>query len=494
MTSERILQPMIPLPNQEQAISRMVSEPTRAALNGSLMGTGKTLMAVEVAKRINANTVLIVAPVNTHEGWKRTFHQQQVDLPFQRIDSTIAGKVAKEKWLSLEPGIYFVGTEMFVRLGWCDDLDKPFGPKYDRDGNVVVKDGQPVIEYDEKRSTVWNRKPDLVLFDEAHRGQNRNSKTYKTLKQLDGRYKLSMSGTPTGNRFDGAYAVTKWLWPDQVPGSFWNWVSMWCATEYDRFAPRNMKITGERIPGEYFKSLPCYIRLENDLGTPPKPEPRYVQISKEQRKAYDELEQEMVTFVENNPIIVDFPIVLQTRLRQATLGMFSVGEEGEVTFAPDCKSTKIDAMFDVLAKDFDGEPTLIFTDSQKFAAVATHRLNQKWPGCAREWSGAVSHAKREEIRKEFSSGKVKYIVAVISAMAEGVDGLQHTSRNVLWLSRSSNRILNEQGIFRIFRRGQEREVRNIEIVAVDTLDEGVLSKQLLDALQMNKILKVGEVA
>jgi len=230
MTLERL----VPTPDQQSAIQRIVTEPTRAALNASTMGAGKTLKAVEVAKGIDAQTILLIAPLNTRLGWQVTFERQGVDLPFKWINSTKAGSQAKEDWSWQLPGIYFVGVELFVRLGWENKA----------------------------RSKMWTPKPDLVLFDEVHRGQNRKSKTHKTLKQVSGSFKLAMSGTPTGNSFEGAWAVTKWLWPTVIENSYWAWVDKWCATEYDHFAPGGKKVSGERRPGAFFNSLPCYVRIE----------------------------------------------------------------------------------------------------------------------------------------------------------------------------------------------------------------------------------------
>jgi SNF2 family DNA or RNA helicase len=67
--------------------------------------------------------------------------------------------------------------------------------------------------------------------------------------------------------------------------------------------------------------------------------------------------------------------------------------------------------------------------------------------------------------------------------------LQHGTRNILWLNRSDNRILNEQVIKRVHRRGQEKTVRSIELIAVDTYDSGVLSSHIRSAIEMNKTLK-----
>lgn len=91
-------------------------------------------------------------------------------------------------------------------------------------------------------------------------------------------------------------------------------------------------------------------------------------------------------------------------------------------------------------------------------------------------------------------GDLKYVVAVIPAIAEGVDGFQHGTRNILWLNRSDNRILNEQVIKRVHRHGQTKQVRSVELIAVDTYDSGVLSNQLTAAIQMNKTLKEKQYA
>ena len=193
----------------------------------------------------------------------------------------------------------------------------------------------------------------------------------------------------------------------------------------------------------------------------------------------------MITWVEGNPLVVEFPITLRARLRQASLGMFSVDENGEVSFDLECESSKLDAMFQILEETFEGESALIFTDSRKFAEVVVHRIGEQ----ARAWHGEVSQANREVNKKDFIEGRVKYLVAVTSAIAEGVDGLQHATRNMLWLSRSDNRIINEQAMARVHRQGQTQQVRSVEIVAVDTYDSGVLSSQLVKAVEMNQILR-----
>ena len=450
------MEKITPTPEQEGAIVRMVWESSGAVLNASTMGAGKTVKAVEVVRRRGDKFVLLIAPLGTRLGWRTTFERQGVELPFRWLNSTKEGKANLDGWMRAEPGIYFVGTEYFVRLGWNKRA----------------------------RTKIWTQEPDIVLFDEAHRSQNRHSKTYKTLKQVRAPFKISMSGTPTGNSFEGAWAVTKWLWPDLIENSYYNWRNRWCKLEYDHFDPSGQKVIGEREPGAFFNSLPCYIRLESELDVDLVEEQVPVELSPSQRRAYSKLEEDMILWVEDNPLVVEFPVTLRGRLRQATLGMFSVTDEGEVVFKNDCKSSKIDALEDILKNRISDEPALILTDSRKFADVICARIPNALP-----WHGSVSQAQREKNKQMFVSGEVKYIVAVISAIAEGVDGLQHATRNIVWVSRSDNRILNEQAMKRVHRQGQAHQVRSFDIVALDTYDSGVLSDQLSKALEMNRTLK-----
>lgn len=57
------LTPLVPTSEQEEAIVKMLWEPSGAALNASTMGAGKTLKAVELVRRRGDNVVLLIAPL-----------------------------------------------------------------------------------------------------------------------------------------------------------------------------------------------------------------------------------------------------------------------------------------------------------------------------------------------------------------------------------------------------------------------------------------------
>jgi len=440
------VQPMIPTQEQETDILRIMEEPTKAALIGSEMGQGKTLTAVEVATRLDVKTIVVICPLSVRVNWERTFARQGNLLDQRRIDGTKKGKAAWEMLAHNEPGIYILGREFF-------------------------------------RTKDWSKiKPDMVIFDEVHAVQNRKSIGFRKLKLLKPTWKLALSGTPAGNKFQGMWSITRWLWPNIIDRSFWRWVTDWARSEEDYFS--GIKILGEREPGAFVSSLPCYVRREANLETEYVQEIRYVELTPAQRKLYEQMEKDSLMWLEENPAVAEVPIVQRIRLRQVTLGVPYINEYDEVDFNLDCKSSKIDALNDIIKDMDDDEPLLVLCESAKFVKVVAHRLGDN----AREWSGDVSHAERDRIKQDFIAGKFRFLVATIPSIAEGVDGLQEVCNHVVWLSQSDNGLLNEQAAARLHRTGQRRHVYSWVIQAENTYDSGVFNNLALQKRSMKASL------
>ena len=444
-------------PEQLMACEKIMSEATMSALNASLMGSGKTLMATEVVLASKAQVILIIGPLNTYWGWWDTI-QRQTDYESNvvRIDSSKDGKQAMQDMIDGKPGWYFIGREYFRTKDWS------------------------------KVNTIQ-----YALVDEVQSFQNRNSKGFKALKSLKSERKLAMSGTPFGNKFEGAWAVTKWLWKDRVPNSFWTWANEWCEMAYSPFT--KYEIVGEKHPGAYAANLPCYVRIEPNHNLEVIEETIYVDLVPAQKKIYQKFQKDLVVWLKDNPLVAEVPIAARIRLRQMTLAVPSVDEEGGIYFEEDSVSTKWNALSDLI-DDNPGEPMFILTDSQKYARIVTQRLNKKFKSeVAFEWSGQATQKQREIAKQAFLAGQLQFIVAVIPAIAEGVDGLQNACSTVVWLSHSDNNLMNQQVLDRIRRRGQKNAVRVYDIVARDTYDEGQLDTLLTRQLQMNATLKGGKV-
>jgi superfamily II DNA/RNA helicase len=203
---------------------------------------------------------------------------------------------------------------------------------------------------------------------------------------------------------------------------------------------------------------------------------------------YDKFEKNLVVFLEENFIKATVPAVKRTRLRQMSLGEVSVDPEtDEVYFADDMKSSKLDALLDVVA-EYPDEKMLVFMRSQKFARVVAKRMRDAGHR-AEEWSGAVSEDERHRIKARFVNGDTDYIVATVASIGEGTDGLQAAARMMVWLERDDNNMLNEQAFRRLYRRGQTRQVISLDIVARNTYDKNQLSNLIQQTLARNKSLR-----
>jgi len=452
-----------PYAYQERDIQRIIDN-NGTGIVATQVGGGKTLIAIEVAKRIGTKTNLVIAPKGTHKrAWEKTILRQIPDATVRYINSTKAGEQAFYDLTTGVAGWYLIGPEFFRKFHW---------------GTV---------------------KPDLAVFDEVHRASNRKSRTAIMLHTLNAERRIGLSGTIAGNKIEGFWSVIRWVYPDVAGRSFWSWVDKYCTTKFDPFAGKT--VSGEREPGGIVSALPCYIRHlkrdkccdfhENGMDSElprMQTEERTVELSAEQRRIYKKMEKDLVVWLEGNPMVAEVPIATRIRLRQITLGIPTVDDSGVVSFADDCKSTKIDELFSIVGDLPDGEPLLILTHSQKFAAVVTARL-QKAGISAFEWSGRATQHDRDNALESFIARETQAIVAVIAAIGEGTDGLQEVCSTVIWLSKDDNRLLNEQAAGRLDRQGQTKSVLSFDIIAEGTYDEGQLSKLVKDQLAMNASLR-----
>lgn len=434
--------PMTPDAEQEAAIRQMLAK--KYSVNASELGRGKTLMGVESIKRSGAKVVLVVGPLHTLYGWADTFAQQGVELSFKPVNNK--NKAGKANWADLEwgiPGVYFIGRELFRTKDWS---------------NIPL---------------------DFFVYDEVHVAAGRYSKSFKALKTIKAEYMVLQSATWFGSSFEGAWAITRALWPETIDRSFHRWLDQHCATVYDHFAPGNKRVVGEKVPGAFANSLPSYIQLKARNAHDPVFEDVYVDLHPAQRKLYDKWEKDMVAFLESGVMVADIPVVKRIRGRQLTLGVCDVTAEDKVVFTEGAASSKFDALKEMLA-DMPNEQVLITSDSALFVREVARRLGTD----AFAWHGGVSQDEREAAKARFVAGELKYIVAQPASISEGTNGLQAVSHVMINLSKSDNVVLHEQLIGRLNRTGQKKQVIVYNILARDTYDDDQAETLLTKKLKM----------
>lgn len=520
---------LIPRPDQEEKIQRVLEEPTHAALIADDMGAGKTVMAVEIALRSGQKRILVVGIRDTSKQWAATFAgQSDGRVKLRVINSTKKGKANFDALMDGEPGIYFAGVQWLTRQDW--EVIR----KVDRHGNYVQKIDKKTLKplFKERRKgeigpalipdyetismhkDIYGRRlkgkraVDMLIIDEIHLAQNRHSQRGRTLSHIKAEWRLGLSGTFTGNSFEGAWKVTRILWPDLIDTSFVRWRARWCTTKTPlrrggeplKDARGNLveQVTGEKNEGEFVASLPCYIRDEPE----PVPPARIVKVklTPRQSRQYESLRRDSMAWLEahtplgKKPLLADLPITQRQRLRTATLGEMSFNEDDELGFADDCASAKLNALKYIIDNVWnDGRSVLIGAYSARFIVVAAERFKRAGYGAV-AWHGGVSSREREQIKTRFIARdpSARLLFATIPSIGTGVDGLQKSCSTVAWLERSESRLDNSQFVKRVCRPGMCMDFgpfEHVELIAEGTLDEGILFRQTIAAESMSRTLR-----
>lgn len=469
-----------PYPFQRKDLDTL-KEAGYVALLNMQPGAGKTVTATYAAKESGAQVVLIIAPLNTHTtAWGRTV-KDVAGQDVRRIGNS--KKSEKEAlfdlWMSA-PGYYIVTPQLFTRL----DISE------------------------------W--RPDMVICDEIHLLNQHGSKGGKQLIKLGEQapMKLALSGTPTRRNWERNWVTMRFLWSDQYKrgqvahSNFW----LFC---HDRMTYENVytgqrdrdgkpkavkKWMNEAEPGRLYNEAPCVIQHfrreaccefhNNPPGFLQVEAPNVIEktitLHPKQKKAIKELETQMLAWLDDQPLIVELPMILKQRIRQVVLGVptLTYDEEGkvQVNFDDDCVSPVADEIENILEHLEVGEPLLVHLESQRFAEVLVRRLNKAgWT--AAEFSGKTAK-EREGFVKRFGKD-IQVLVATTSSLANGTDGLQDVCSTEVFAELSVDDTALEQVEARLWRLGAKKQVQRFYLHDDLGISRGKLGEQLTKRLAIN---------
>lgn len=501
-----------PLPFQ-LADQKTLADNNYRALLAIEPGGMKTAAALMAHKNSGSNVTLVVAPEATHgTAWRP---QAEWILGEEvRVVGNSGRKSVKDAMTDFKlgyPGVYAITPQLLTRMDTSDLM------------------------------------MDLLVVDEGHQLNNPGSKGQKAMQSLadktDGR--LFLSGTAWRNNFERSWSVMRLLWPELYRRGevaydnrfLWMRDRMmseevmipprkWYPTTWEKYRSlpegywrKNIngiphigepgtakKWLNEEEPGRLLSEAPCVIIHKKretccefhpggfiDLEEPQVIE-HVIELTPKQKTAIKDLEKTMLTYLEDNPLVVDLPITLQQRIRQICLGepvvedytaLDKEGEEVEkqrLRFEENCKSPFYTQLLEILEEDED-ENIVVYLESQSFAEVLVKKLNKDGIP-AFEFSGKTKKTRDADL-KEFGT-KYRVIVIVISAGGVGLDGLQKQSRTEVWFERSLDNSNNIQAESRQDRYGGKGQVQrhilqDSEGYAAGRFSEEIARRQALNA-------------
>ena len=461
---------------QSEVIEQVI-EGGGKALIALPLGAGKTAVAVETVRRLGARRIMVTAPLNTFGGWERHFNMFMPDLPVHYIGRE-HGDSALDLLKAGEEGVWIVGWE-YGRGARRQ--------KVDEHGNKVFKRGrngkQEKVMVTIREQLDWSKykRLEAVIVDESARMANRKSIQTKVVwssKKVP--IKLALSATPAGNRIEGIWSTLHWLWPERFR-YFGPWADAYLEKEVNHHAKTQggavvYNYLGEKRKGIVAKSIPVYAkRTEEEVhGELPGVVEHFIEVdmTPAQHKVYRQFENEALAWLDGHPVAAALPITKRIRLHQTTLAVPTVVEqdgEKQVTFAENAKSSKIDALLEILNDLPPEEKVLVWTHSKRIVPVVAARLT-KAGHSAVQATGGQTQREREAALTEFKEGDAQVLVATVPTLSEGVDGLQHVCATEVWLSKIDGLTLNRQAEGRLLRPGQKRVINRFIIAAKRTVE------------------------
>ena len=400
-------------------------------------GQGKTLCAVEVARRLKLNA-LVICPSYARKVWVKEFKNQFND------DIMVSNLRANKE-------IYPLWDEGVAIISYSLLLDNKSTPKT-------------------KRSDWLFEWADLVIFDEVHlikeTDNKRTTAAHKLIYENRVPYVMMLSGTPAKNRIYELYspiAISHYKKDDsEFLKKYPTWVSF--AEQFSNVNYKTIRARGRNIVQVEYSGSKNHPELKEILKE------CYFKLPD---KYLHKLPDRFDTYVETDKL-EEMPELIEA---------FQKFDEKNTGITPDikAKAALMSAAFTVvLAKDLylKHGPVVIFTDHIKSCEKIAESLKIE------PIHGGVSQQKRARILEEFQNGINKFIVATTQTLSVGIS---LTISNCMivndfpWVSGDL-----EQLERRILRRGQDKECYYYYVMATNQ-SKRILQKVRRKARDLKKI-------
>jgi SNF2 family DNA or RNA helicase len=443
------------------------------------MGTGKTIQGIYTLRTLEERgeavfPALIVGPNSMKRTWVNEFATWWPGVQVAILDGTRAkrlkaieaiktgeAQVLVANWEGLRGHSRLAGYGS-VALKGCANCDRASTGKPEQCERCPR----------ELNEIAWKS----IIADEAHRMKDPKAKQSRALWALatkDTTTRIAATGTPIASAPDDLWSALHFVdseaWPTKT-----KYIDRWCLTSYNPFG--GMTVVGLKpdTKDEFFAITdPMTIRRPKSLVLSQLPakqyQTRYVEMSPKQRKAYEQMRDEMITQLENGERVwASNPLTQLIRLTQFSSAYAEYNGEDEQPTLSD-PSNKIDGLMDLL-DELGSKPVVVFAQSRQLIELAARRLEKAGISYSMIVGGQTD-GERELNRRQFQDeGKTQVMLATIQA---GGTGLTLTRADTLvFLQRSWSMIDNAQAEDRVHRIGSEvhESVNIIDLVTPDTVE------------------------
>lgn len=442
-----------PMPQQIKAMHHAYAVGTAALFMD--MGTGKTKSTIDIIVAAfyegRLNSVVVVCPLTVTTVWKM---EMEIHCPCPHTVTRIGSGTRLER---IQPRkdhlqVLVVGVESLSQGGTFKNL------------MLYVSAHKPA-----------------VVVDESSDIKNHSTIRTKAVIEMgkEAPMRLILSGTPVIKNIIDLYSQFEFLDPGIIGiGDWYAFRNRYCIMG----GYKGKEIVGYDNIDELMGLINPYIyrctKEEVMAFLPPKSYTvRTLKMTDEQKVAYAKIKKGIMEKVDTKNTLTK-----ALRLQQVVGGYLGVGKKEDeeqfmedtrelVELVPPHKNPKVMEILKIV-EQYDGQ-MIIWARYKAEVAAITNELNRVGAGAVVNMVGGMSTDEREQVQKDFQSGKARFFVG--TQQAGGIGITLTAAHVVIYFSNTNSYRDRIQSEDRAHRKGLEHAVLYVDLVMEKTVDIGIIT-------------------
>lgn len=429
------------------------------------MGLGKTLQTIALllyAKELGASAPVTGLPGETPGAAVQLDLFQQYRHELQPLNALVI----------LPASLVFNWQQELARFAPSLFVNAHTGPKRLRDARALAGYDVVLTTYHTARQDLaLLEKPDwqFIVLDESQQIKNRESGISRVVRGLQGRHKISLSGTPIENSLADLWTQMEFINPDTL-GSYQSF--------REQFQLPIEKQNDERAKTRLFSRVkPFFLRRTKEEVAPDLPDLAqqifYSEMAAGQRKRYEQVKSAVrneILSLFDDPKTRLLALQALTRLRQLANHPRLVDADYDGASG---KTDDVLAQWDVILRS--GHKVLFFSSFEQHLQLFRAKLEEEKRPFAWLTGDVPARERAREVERFQNDASVQ---AFLMTLGAGGVGLNLTAADyVFLLDPWWNPAKEDQAVARAHRIGRTRPVTAIRFIARDTIEEKILQLQ-----------------
>jgi len=468
-------------------------------LLGNDQGTGKTISAQTILRNLEgALPALIVCPNSVKRVWQTEATKWMPDANVYVISG---GATTRKKIIAdalTDPMalivINYEGLKAHSRLSPYGSIRLKRCPACGGD-DPKVKAGQCHVHKKELNGTGVIKS---IVIDEAHRLKDPKSQQSRTVWAVchdpSITRRIAMTGTPIANHIGDLWSIMHAIAPEEYPvrSAF---LDRYAQLSWNAFGGLDVVGLRQDNAAEFYAFFDSrYRRITKAAAAPWLPDKyrsiRYAEMPTKMKKAYDEMDKQLVTRLDDGTIVFATNSLTQTtRLLQLSSSYGTTNDAGSYIMSE--PSPKLDVLDEILEETGD-KPIAVCALSRQLIELAAKRLTTRGITFGLI-TGDVNELERRRALDAFQAGKLKALMFTLGAGGEGLT--MSAADTIVFLQRSYSLVQNLQAEDRVHRIGSEvhEAIHIIDVVMPDTIEEDQIDKVHAKLVRLEQIRRDGLV-